>query len=125
LTPDQALGEMQRLIFQFDRPLRPDEVKQRNGEVTVVWFRPAGFVTVSAVRCTSNVDGDVLLAACNPDDLKRALAGAREATFVIDVNCDVVLDQDGQPASSCTTGLIGKHLPRPGGIMRTWLMVRG
>lgn len=124
-TPGQAFDQLQRLIFQFDRPLRPDEVKERNTEVTVVWFRPTGFAPVSAVRCTTNVDGDILLVTCAQDDVKRAVGAATTGTFVIDVNCDVVLDQDGQPASSCSTGLIGRHLPRPGGILRTWLLVRG
>jgi len=36
-----------------------------------------------------------------------------------------VLDEQRQPVSSCMTGLIGVHVPRAGGIMRTWLLVRG
>jgi hypothetical protein len=105
--------------------VRHEEIKERNGEVTVVWFRPAGFATVSAVRCTTGADGELVIVTCNREDVERALGNVASATFVIDVNCDLVLDADGQPASSCTTALIGRPLPRPGGILRTWLLVGG
>jgi hypothetical protein len=120
-----AVDQLQRLVFEFDRNLRPDEVKRRNGEVAVVWFRPVGAGAVIAVDTASGVDGNILLVRCSDEDVKRAVEGANAGTFVIDVNCDVVLDEQMQPVSSCMTGLIGTHVPRPGGIMRTWLSVRG
>ena len=46
-------------------------------------------------------------------------------TVLLDLNCDFVLDRDGLPVSACSAQLAGgKPLPRPGGILRTWLQIR-
>lgn len=116
---------LRRLMFEYDRPLRHDEVKLRNGEVTVIWFRPEAAGPVLTIRSSSGVDGNVVVVRANLEDVRRAVEQVDAGTFVIDLNCDLVLDEEHQPVSSCMTGLIARHLPRPGGILRTWLLVRG
>jgi hypothetical protein len=125
-TRADALNLLQRLQFDFDRDIRPDAVKLRNGEVTVVWWRPDGTnAAVTAIRSASGVNANSVLVRCNAVDVRQAFELADTGTFVIDLNCDFVLDGQDLPVSSCSTSLIAQHLPRPGGILRTWLLVKG
>jgi hypothetical protein len=122
----EALDVMQRLVFDFDRDIEPEAVKLRNGEVAVVWWRPDGNNSaVTAIRTASGVNANSVTVRGNLVDIRQAFEVADTGTFVIDLNCDFVLDGQGQPVSSCSTSLIATHLPRPGGILRTWLLVRG
>jgi hypothetical protein len=116
---------MQRLVFDFDRDIQPEVVKERNADVTVIWWRPAGTnSTVTAIRTSSGVNANSVVVRANATDVRQAFETVDTGTFVIDLNCDFVLDGQGLPVSSCSTSLIGNHLPRPGGILRTWLLVR-
>jgi hypothetical protein len=78
------------------------------------------------VRGTANVDANQVVWSCDPADLGRLLETAAQTggTVLLDLNCDFVLDREGRPVSACSSTLIGAHLPRPGGILRTWLRIR-
>jgi hypothetical protein len=125
--PGDALGVLERLLFTFDRDLEPDLIKQFNPFVCVITFHPQnpGAPVVTVPANSSTPSGNVVAVRANPEAARTAVGQFGRGTFVIDLNCDVVVDAAGQPVSSCWTGLQRTHVPRAGGIMRTWLQVVG
>ena len=123
----QAATEMLKgLAFVFDRPLQPDIVKRSSQQVVEVWLRlnePA--TQVRALSGFAATEGERLVWRLDDKDASTVIEFVAKlgGTVVIDLNCDVVLDEHGQPVSSCWTSLFASHLPRPGGIMRTWLQM--
>ena len=114
------------LVFVFDRPIQPDMIKRSSRQVVEVWLRlnePA--TQVRALSGFAAAEGDSVVWRVDDKDVGTVINFASKlgGTVVIDLNCDVVLDELGQPASSCWTSLFAGHLPRPGGIMRTWLQM--
>ncbi len=115
------------LIFTFDRPILGEFVKRATRQAVEVWLRigqPAD--TVRALRGSAFADDTRLTWTADPDDagLIREFASQLGGRIVIDLNCDVVLDEAGEPVSSCWTSVFANHLPRPGGIMRTWIQIQ-
>jgi hypothetical protein len=126
-TPAEARSTLGRLAFAFDRDLDPGPIERRAAQLVNAWFstdQPLDPARV--VRGTAKIDANTVVWACDPADLPRLLQAATQAggTVLIDLNCDFVIDRDGQPVSACSSTLIGRHLPRPGGILRTWLEIR-
>jgi hypothetical protein len=122
-----AIDLLGSLQLDFDRDLDPEPVGQRTGQVTVVCFHPADRAgTVLSIGATTKVSANSVVVGCDRSDVGLALERFANGTFVIDVNCDFVLDaQRRLPVSSCSSTLIDTHLPRPGGILRTWLVTGG
>jgi hypothetical protein len=120
-----AVDVLDRLQFVFDRDLDPELIKRFNPFVCVITFHPQapGAPVVSVPANASTPNGNTVLVRADPESARTAVGQFGAGTFVIDLNCDVVVDTAGQPASSCWTGLFRTHLPRAGGIMRTWLQV--
>jgi hypothetical protein len=90
--------------FSTNQPLDPARVVR-------------GGVKIDANRVVWSVDGA---------DLGRLLDSVAQTggTVLLDLNCDFVLDREGRPVSACSSTLVDRHLPRPGGILRTWLQIR-
>src|SRR5205085_2921510 len=112
--------------FTFDRDLDPGPLDGRAAMVVTAWFwtdQPTD--TARAVRGTVKIDGGRVVWAIDPNALGTVLEASTQpgGILTLDLNCDYVLDRDGQPVSSCA-GLVGKQLPRPGGILRTWYLIR-
>ncbi len=116
-----------RLVFSFDRDLSPKLLDGRDSETTVVWYRPRGSAApVLAIQTLTRIEGNNVVVTCDAGDVKHVVEQTPAGTFVIDLNCDLILDGQGAPVSSCSSGAFGaEHLPRPGGILRTWLVVAG
>jgi hypothetical protein len=81
--------------------------------------------TIRGLDGSAQADGEQVIwtADDNAAGMVVELLAQLGGRLVIDLNCDVVLDDQGQPASASWTSLFGNHLPRPGGIMRTWIQV--
>jgi hypothetical protein len=126
LAIPEATNALQQLTFFFDRDLDPRSVEGRAEQIVTAWFSTDQALSgARVVRGTTAIDGNEVIWRPDPADVKTLLPAARETggTVLLDLNCDFVLDRDGQPASACSSTLLGVHLPRPGGIMRTWLQV--
>jgi len=122
-----AIGVLEELRFMFDRDLEPDLVKNFNPFVCVITYHPEapGSPVVAVAANASTPDSTVVAVQADLEAARTAIGQFGRGTFVIDLNCDVVVDAGGQPVSSCWSGLFRTHLPRAGGIMRTWLRVEG
>jgi hypothetical protein len=124
-TARNTLGGMS---FDFDRDLDPAPLERRNAQVVTAWFsRPSATEPVRMVRGTAAIQGNRVIWTCDPNDMGIVLELSTQtgALLLLDLNCDFVLDTRGQPASACSSTLVGAHLPRPGGILRTWLQIQG
>ena len=114
------------LVFTFDRPIQVELVKRCAQTAVEVWLRTNEDGTpVRGVRGIAQGDGEQVIwtADDNAAGMIMEFAAQLGGRLVIDLNCDVVLDDQGQPASASWTSLFGTHRPRPGGIMRTWLEI--
>jgi hypothetical protein len=112
------------LVFAFDRPINPDVVKRSDENIVEVWLRPRQpGAQVHVISGTTSADAERLTWTIDPNDLGiiKELTSQLGGSLVIDLNCDLVLDDQGHPASGSWTSLFAAHLPRPGGIMRTWI----
>jgi hypothetical protein len=127
VPPGAAIDLLTGLRLEFDRDLDPAPAEPRSGQVTVVSFHPADRAgAVLAISAETRIDASTVVVSCDQNDVAFAVERFPNATFVIDVNCDFVLDaQRRLPVSSCSSTLVDVHLPRPGGILRTWLVTRG
>jgi hypothetical protein len=125
--PGDAIAVLEQLSFAFDRELDQDLVKNFNPFVCVITFHPdsAGSPVIAVPANAFTPDSSVVAVRADLEAARTAVGQFGRGTFVIDLNCDVVVDTSGQPVSSCWTGLLRTHLPRAGGIMRTWLRVDG
>lgn len=114
------------LVFTFDRPIQPEMVKRCARTAVEVWLRTneAGS-PVRGVLGLAQADGEQVIWTVddNAAGMVQEFTAQMGGRLVIDLNCDVVLDDQGQPVSASWTSLFGTHLPRPGGIMRTWLEI--
>jgi hypothetical protein len=120
----KTLGGM---TFTFDRELDPAPLDGRAAQILTAWFstdQPLDPARI--VRGAVKIDANRVIWAADPADLGRVLEAAPQTggTVLLDLNCDFVIDRDGQPVSACSSTLIGHHLPRPGGILRTWLQIQ-
>ena len=98
-------ADRQRVVLD-DEPRRPGARGARHGEDRRRARRSGRATRTPSARCSTP---------------SRRPGG----TVLLDLNCDFVLDRDGQPVSACSAQLAGgKPLPRPGGILRTWLQIR-
>jgi hypothetical protein len=122
-----ARKTLTNMVFNFDRELDPSPLDGRAGQIVTAWFwteQPLDPARV--VRGTTKIDGTRVIWSIDPNALGLVLEAVTQTggTVLLDLNCDFVIDRDGQPASSCTTMLVGRHVPRPGGILRTWLLIQ-
>lgn len=127
VKPAQARKLLQEIRFAFDRRLDPRPLEGRSAQVVTAWFSPAQpTAPAQVVRGEAKVDGESVLWTIDPNALGQVLELSVQvgATVLFDLNCDFVLDEkNGLPASACSSPLVGAHLPRPGGILRTWLQI--
>jgi hypothetical protein len=119
----ELLGQ---LVFTFDRPIDAGLLKRTGRQVLVAWWHPDGPMgAVLAVHGVAAADGTQLIWRVDTADANALKEQAgRGGRIVVDLNCDVVLDERGQPVSSSWTSIFAAPVPRPGGIMRTWIQVR-
>jgi hypothetical protein len=127
VVPDLAFQILEQLRFMFDRDLEPDLIKRFSRDACVITYHPDRPSAPVLAVATEAFLADPVVVAVNADleAVRTAMGQFGPGVFVIDLNCDVVVDVTGLPASSCWTGLLRVHAPRPGGIMRTQLRVRG
>jgi hypothetical protein len=127
-TPASTRKLLGALVFTFDRELDPRPSDGRAAQIVNAWFwNEAPLPPDRTVRGTVKIDGPRVVWTCDPNDMGLVLEGSTQTggTVLLDLNCDFVLDRDGQPVSACSAQLAGgKPLPRPGGILRTWLQIR-
>jgi hypothetical protein len=127
VVPDLAFRILEQLRFRFDRDLEPDLIKRFTRDACVITYHPERAAAPVGAVGTETFLADPIVVAVNVDlaAVRTAMGQFGPGVFVIDLNCDVVVDVTGLPASSCWTGLTRVHAPRPGGIMRTQLRIRG
>jgi hypothetical protein len=128
-APDAERLLREGLVVTFSAPLAAGPAAQvADALVTCLYLRRPPAPAVLPLFGTAAVDGPRLVWRAEPAALEalRAGDGLPEGRVLVDVACDYLLDENGQPVAGGTAGLRdGPEPAAPGGLLRTWLNVGG
>lgn len=123
---DRAGEVLRELAFVFDRNLDPSRAEGREGQIVTAWFlAEAPLSSALVIRGRVKIGDNQVVWSAIDDDIRLVIQRVRQqpATVLLDLNCDFVIDEAGRPVSACSSTLVDVHLPRPGGILRAWLLI--
>jgi hypothetical protein len=125
-----ALEALGQLSIQFSAPLDADRA---GGFLPfLAWVRCQPFAATGqgalpplvALRGKPGLSGPTFTWSLeeDPQAVTRVLAAG--GLVVLDLDCDYLVDANGQPVSGSAGALAGSEVGGPGGIFRAWLQVQ-
>lgn len=121
----EAVRLLQELIIAYDRRLDP-RPSERSSErlVTVTFTINTPLPNVQEIRGVAKVDDNRVVFSTTDDmDALVRLFVKTGGRCTIELDCDLLLDEVGQPVSSHSGPLRGFPGNRPGGVLRLYLEV--